>query len=199
MSLPVITIGREFGSGGRLIGKKVAEELGIPFYDREIISMTARRSGFAHDIIEKAENTRPQSIIYTLFMTSQELPLADQVFITESKIILELAGEGPCVIVGRCADYTLRDSPKCLRTFICAPIEERVARARDTYGVDVENLESFVQKEDKRRASYYNYFTPYRWGAGRHYHMILSSSLGLDLTARLIIQAARAGSGQPSV
>lgn len=187
----VITIGREYGSGGKLIGKKLSEILELPLYDKELVALTAKQSGFNEKAVEMAEQQRTQSFLYSLYMTSEALPFTDQVFIAQSKVIRELSDKGPCIIVGRCADYTLRDKKRCLRIFIHAPIEERIQRVRDVYGVKEKNLEAFVRKEDKKRSSYYNYFTQNKWGNPHNYHLSIDSSIGLDLSANLIVEAAK--------
>ena len=109
MSIPVITISREYGSGGRAIGEKLAKELGIPFYNKELILMAAKESGLSEEYIKKAEQQKSTSFLYGLYMGAQQLPMNDQIFLIQSKIIREIAEKGPCVIVGRCADYVLRE------------------------------------------------------------------------------------------
>ena len=121
MSKCIITISREFCSGGRDIAKKLADQLGIPYYDKEIITMAAKQSGLSEEAIRQSEKRRTGSLLYSLYSMSQELPLGDQVYLIQSKVIRELAETGPCVIVGRCGDYVLRDDPNCLRVFIHAP------------------------------------------------------------------------------
>ena len=166
MSNYVVSISREFGSGGRLIGKKLAASLGIPCYDRTLIQKTAEKSGLSPDFIARAEerarsrfhlNIAPIGIGVPTF-THQGIPVSHQAFFAQADVIRELAAEGPCVIVGRCADYILRDDPRRLSVFVHAPLDERVRRAREEYGVQEPNLESFVLRQDKARASYYNYF-----------------------------------------
>jgi len=158
MGIPVITIAREYGSGGRLIGEELAKSLGIPFYDKELILLAAKKSGFSEEYIRRTEQIKSASFLYSLYMTSQVLPMSDQIFLVQSKIIQELAEEGPCVIVGRCADYVLRNNPNCMNIFIHAPLEERMRRASEEYGETAANMEDFVRKQDKKRSSYYNYF-----------------------------------------
>ena len=109
MSIPVITISREYGSGGRAIGERLAKELGIPFYDKELIFMAAKESGLSEEYIKKTEQMKSTSFLYGLYMGAQQLPMNDQIFLVQSKIIRQVASEGPCVIVGRCADYVLLD------------------------------------------------------------------------------------------
>ncbi len=187
----VITIAREYGSGGRLIGEQLAKSLGIPFYDKELILLAAKKSGFSEEYIRKTEQMKSASFLYSLYMTSQVLPMSDQIFLLQSKIIKEMAEKGPCVLVGRCADYVLRDMPNCMNVFIHAPLEERVRRASEDYG-DVESgLEDYVRKQDKRRSAYYSYFSQNKWGSATHYHLCVNSTIGLEASTNLIEQAVQ--------
>jgi cytidylate kinase len=181
-----ITIGREYGSGGRLIGQQVAKELNIAFYDRELIVLAARESGFAEEFVQKMEQKRTISFINNLYMTGYELPASEKIFLAQSKAIQKVAEESPCVIVGRCADYVLRDKPNCFRVFIHAPIEERIKRIREEYGEDQSNLEDYIRKQDKKRASYYNYYTHKKWGRAQNYHLCIDSSIGISTAVHMI-------------
>ncbi len=191
MGIPVITIAREYGSGGRLIGEELAKSLGIPFYDKELILLAAKKSGFSEEYIRRTEQIKSASFLYSLYMTSQVLPMSDQIFLVQSKIIQELAEEGPCVIVGRCADYVLRNNPNCMNIFIHAPLEERMRRASEEYGETAANMEDFVRKQDKKRSSYYNYFSQNKWGSAKNYHLAVNSTLGIPQTAKLIQDAVK--------
>lgn len=182
----IITIGREYGSGGRIVAQRVAETLGVPFYDKEIIERVAKETGFAENFVRDAESRPAISMIYGLYFSAQNLSPSDQIFIAEANVVRKLADEGPCVIVGRCADFVLRDRPNLLRVFVHAPIEERVRRAHEEYGLEGQNLEHFVHKQDKRRASYYDYFTNTRWGDSHAYDLCVSTSLGLDSAVKII-------------
>ena len=145
----VITIGREYGSGGRLIAQRLSEELGITFYDKQLISEVAKQTGFSENFVRDAEHQRPtNSFLYDLYCAVQAPSVPDQVFIAQARVIKEAAARESCVIVGRCADYILRDEVHCLRTFVYAPLEQRVRRAREEYGVQEADLERFVQKQD---------------------------------------------------
>jgi cytidylate kinase len=181
-----ITIGREYGSGGRLIGQQVAKELNIAFYDRELIVLAARESGFAEEFVQKMEQKRTISFINNLYMTGYELPVSEKIFLAQSKVIQKVAEEGSCVIVGRCADYVLRDKPNCFKVFIHAPIEERIKRIREEYKEDQSNLEDYIRKQDKNRASYYNYYTHKKWGRAQNYHLCIDSSIGISTAVRMI-------------
>lgn len=197
MNIPIITISREYGSAGHIIGEKLAKSLGVPFYDKALILMAAKESGFSEEYIRRTEQVKSASFLYNLYMSTQILPISDQIFLVESKIIRELAEKEPCVIVGRCADFVLRGRNNCMNVFIHAPLEERVRRAKELYGDNVSNLDDYVRKQDKRRASYYNYFSQNKWGDSRHYHLTISSSFGINKTVQILRNAALAfGEGE---
>lgn len=186
MSKYIITISRQYGSGGRFIGKLLAEKLGIPLYDNELITLAAKKSGYSEDIFKNVENTATHSLLYSLSMFGSTagvygLPLADKVFIIQSEIIKKAAAEGSCVIVGRCADYVLKDEKNVINVFIHSDIEPRINRAVTYYGVDAEKAKDKINKTDKRRASYYNYYTGHRWGEANNYEISLNSDkIGID-------------------
>ncbi len=192
----IITISRQFGSGGRLVGKKLAESLEIPFYDKELITMSAQQSGYSKEIFEKADERATNSLLYTLSMNSyllhgmtglNELPLNDRVFLIQSEIIRKMASEGPCVIVGRCADYVLKEHPRCLNFYIYADLQSRVDRATTVYGMEKEKAAENIQKLDKKRASYYNFYSNLRWGLAENYDLCVnSSSVGIDGTVEML-------------
>lgn len=208
----IITISREYGSGGRLIGKLVAESLGYDFYDKEIIDMAAQESGLSPDFIKKTEQNLSSGFLYNLLLGSsysgtangassingtQMLPLADQVFNAERKVILDLAKKGNCVIVGRCADYILNtsdevDSKSLLNVFIYGNLEEKLKRIEDLYKEPEQAAKKTIQQIDKRRANHYNTFTEAIWGDRKNYDiMINSSTAGIEETARLISEIAK--------
>lgn len=193
--LPVITISREYGSGGRAIGERVAKELGIPFYDKQLILMAAKESGLSEEFIKKTEQMKSTSFLYGLYMGAQQLPMNDQIFLVQSKIIRDLADQGPCVIVGRCADYILREREDLLSVFVHAPVEFRAQRAKQVYEKEAGNMADFVKKKDKKRAAFYNYFSQNKWGDARHYHLAVSSVYGVDFAAQVLKQAAEAFPG----
>lgn len=189
----IITISRQYGSGGREIGKKLAEALGVPFYDNELITMAAKKSGYTEEIFKNAEQQPTGSLLYSLSMMGTanalafELPLGDKLFIIQSNIIKEVAAKGGCVIVGRCADYVLKDNPNCVKVYIHADLPARIERAKNVYGVDDNKIEDRIQKFDKKRASYYNYYTNMKWGVASNYHLTVNSSvLGIEKTAELL-------------
>ena len=208
----IITISREYGSGGRLIGKLVAENLGYSFYDREIIDMAAQESGLSPDFIKKTEQNLSSGFLYNLLLGTsysgsngtpsslngpQMLPLADQVFNAERKVILDLAKKGSCVIVGRCADYILNtsdeiDSKELLNVFIYGDLEEKLKRIEELYKEPEQAAKKNIQQIDKRRANHYNTFTEATWGDRKNYDlMINSSTAGIEETARIIAEIAR--------
>lgn len=195
MSIPVITISREYGSGGRAIGEKLAKELGIPFYNKELILMAAKESGLSEEYIKKAEQQKSTSFLYGLYMGAQQLPMNDQIFLIQSKIIREIAEKGPCVIVGRCADYVLRERKDLLSVFIHAPLSFRAQRAQNVYEKTASNIEDFVKKKDKKRAAFYNYFSQNKWGDARHYHLAISSVYGVDFAVEVLKHAAESFPG----
>ena len=193
----VITISREYGSGGRLIAKQLSEKLGITFYDKQLIAEVAKKTGFSENFIRDTEHQRPtNSFLFDLYTTVATPSVPDQVFIAQAKVIKEAAAKESCVIVGRCADYILRDEPNVLRVFVHAPLDQRIRRAREEYGAEEENLESYVIRQDKARASYHNYFAAGRWGQSREYDLCVNSRIGIDASVQVIQAAARAMLGE---
>ena len=193
----VITISREYGSGGRLIAKQLSEKMGITFYDKQLIAEVAKKTGFSENFIRDTEHQRPtNSFLFDLYTTVVTPSVPDQVFIAQAKVIKQAAAKESCVIVGRCADYILREHKDLLRVFIYAPMEERIRRAVEEYGDKESNMESFVTRKDKQCASYYNYFTSVRWGDRKSYDLCINSALGLDTAVELIRTAALAREGQ---
>lgn len=192
----IVTIGREYGSGGRLIAQKLSERLGVPFYDKEVIQGVAKKTGFAENFVRDAERRPTNSFMYDLYFSTRSLSIPDQVFIAQSGVIKDLAEKGGCVIVGRCADYILRDRKELLRAFVYASVEQRAKRAREVYHETAENMENLVVRQDKQRASYYNYFTSIRWGDRKSYDLCVNSDLGLDTAVEIIYHAALAREAQ---
>lgn len=182
----VITIGREYGSGGRVIGKAVAERLGVKFYDDEIIQLIAKESGLSVEAVAKLDGTKTSSFLYNVFMSTQSVPLNDEIFLAQSKVIKELADRESCVFVSRCADYVLREYENLFNIFVYAPLKARVERTKSLYRDVADNYESYVKKMDKKRADYYNYFTPNKWGDRSNYHMMIDSSIGIENTVNML-------------
>ncbi len=191
MKYPIITIAREHGSGGRLIAQKIGDQLDIPVYDKTIIDIAAQESGLSPDFIAEAEKRRSATFLYNLYLSRTNVSIIDQVYLAQAHVIQNVAKEGPCIIVGRCGDHILRKEKNLLRVFVYAPKPERARRIVEEYKFDVENPIAFIDKCDKQRASYYNSFSDFQWGDHRNYHLMIDSSIGLDLASNLIIEAAR--------
>lgn len=195
----IITISREYGAGGHSIGKRVAEELGIPFYDRDILKETVKASGFDSDLVETEQEdvSRTESFFKSLCNVSSLYYNDTQTAIhdVQQAVILHFAQEGPCVILGRCGDYVLRERPNVLRTFVYAPLETRIQFAKsrpDAKDMPDRLWETQLAKHDRARASYYNYYTENRWGEAKNYDLCLNATLGREACADLIVAAARA-------
>lgn len=186
----VITVSREFGSGGRTIGKMVAEKLGIPCYDAELIQKIAEESGYAADYIrEEGEGVSGGWLSAIFADRSMGLTNQDKIWNIQSRVIEDLAEKGPCVIVGRCADYILREKANCLNVFIHASMEKRAQRIVQEYGEREESPEQRLREKDKRRAAYHRFYTDMKWGHSQNYHICLDSgTLGIDKCAELIVQ-----------
>ena len=180
----LVTISREYGSGGRKIGKILAEKLGVPLYDKEIIDMAVEKSGLSRDIIETAELRAKSSFSYSLSSAmsfgegyiGDNVSLNEKLFITQVDVINQIASMGEGVIVGRCADYILREIPGVTNVFIHAELEDRIRRSIDEYGADPQKAKSIVQTYDKARANYYNYHTCQKWGEYSNYNLSINSS-----------------------
>lgn len=184
MSNRIITISREFGSGGRTIGRLTAMQLGIPCYDAELIEKIAEESGFSKAYIaERGEYAMSRGMLVHAFADRDYNghSYQDELWAIQHRIILELSEKGPCVIVGRCADYILRDKADCLRVFIHSDMESRAKRIVEQYGERNESPEKRLKDKDKRRAAYYQFYTDMKWGVMQNYHIALDSgALGID-------------------
>lgn len=184
----VITISRQYGSGGREIGEKLANKFKIPFYDNELISRAAKESGYAEAAFENVEMKATNSLLYSIAMGvsaygNQEmgftqLSLDDRIYVAQSEVIRKVAMEGPCVIVGRCADYILKDFENVMNVFIWADMDYRVQRATTLYQLSTHKAEENILKIDKRRANYYNYHANEKWGKIDNYHISIKSNYG---------------------
>ena len=184
----VITISREFGSGGRTIGKKVAEQLGIPGYDAEIIQEMVKETGFTPDYVKKAGEYAPGSFLTSAFSNRLFGPTNEDILWEHQyKVITKLAQKGPCVIVGRCADYILQDKADCLKVFIHADIDFRARRIVEVYGEREQSPEDRLRDKDTRRAAYHRFYTDMKWGYAQNYHLTLNSGvLGIDQCVNII-------------
>ncbi|MBO5364057.1 MAG: cytidylate kinase-like family protein [Clostridia bacterium] len=197
----IITIGRQFGSGGREVAKKVAEKLGIGFYDKELIALAAKESGLSEELFEGIEDMSSNSLLYSLVMGIQsgngtyyrygDVFNSDGLFRVQSQVIRNLAEKGPCVIVGRCADYILREQPNLMNVFVHADIAWRTKRIRELHTMEEKEATATIKKTDKRRGSFYNFYTNQVWGNVNNYHLSLDTSkVGIDGAAQLIVECA---------
>ncbi|MCR5419831.1 MAG: cytidylate kinase-like family protein [Lachnospiraceae bacterium] len=194
----IITIGRQFGSGGREIGEKIAAKYNVKFYDKDLLKRAAKESGLCHEIFENNDEKNNGSFLYNLVTDTYsfgytspyvELPLSHKVFLAQFDTIKKIAEEGPCVIVGRCADYALSERKDCLNLFINAPIEDRIERIKLKFPAekDVSKIKDMIVKTDKSRANYYNYYSIKKWGRADTYDLCINSSiLGIDGSVELI-------------
>lgn len=193
----VITISREYGSGGRAIGKMVAEKLGFKFYDAEIIEEVVKSSGLAKEIVEKYDEyaTHKNSLLYNIAINAagsyNGLSIANQVQIAQMNVIKQIAEEGNCVIIGRGADYILRERDDCLHVFVRADMKFKAKRVLDIYGETEQRIEARLEDMDVRRRVFYRSFAMREWGVIENYNMMLdSSSIGLEKCAEIICSAA---------
>lgn len=199
----IITIARQFGSGGREIGELVAKELSIPLIDKELVKDAATKGELSEEIIRSADESAANSLLYTLAMGSNvlgttihfgyKMPLNDKLFILQSEAIKNYAAEGSCVIIGRCADYVLRDEPSLFRIFIYGDLDHRTERVKARHPeIKSSQVVDVITKTDKRRASYYNFYTGNKWGKFDNYDMAINSStFGVEETAKIISAAIK--------
>ena len=198
----IITIGRQYGSGGRAIGRRVAEELGIPCYDKELILLAAQKSGMSAEVFAHVDETATSSFLYAIsagahpgagFAPQGQLPLNDKLFISQTEVIREAAKEGACVFIGRCADFVLKDEENILNVFVRADMDFRIGRIMEAESCNAKTAADIITKSDKKRAKYYNFYTQKRWGAIDSYDLVLNNAkLGADEIVRQICAAARA-------
>lgn len=182
----VVTIGRQFGSGGRAIGEKLAKKLNVNFYDKELISIAAKESGMNPEVFKNIDETAANSLLYSLSMglfsfgngplAMGDLPVNDKLYMLQHDIIKEIASKEPCVIVGRCADYVLKDNPHTINIFIHANIEYRKKRATVVHNIEEKRAESIINKTDKTRSNYYSFYTGQKWGQASNYDLCIDSS-----------------------
>ncbi|NLJ44618.1 MAG: cytidylate kinase-like family protein [Bacteroidales bacterium] len=192
----VITIGRQLGSGGRLIGEKLASQLGISFYDKELIQIASQESGLGKEFFERADERKGYSVFGGLFgmrglMTEEPFSTYylnnETLFTIQSDVIRKVADQGSCLFVGRCADYVLAGRPRLLNIYITANLDDRIKRIAERDQVTEKKARDIVEKADKDRAGYYNYFTNKKWGAAESYHFCINSSvLGIEETVGFI-------------
>lgn len=195
----IITIGRQYGSAGREIGYKIAEDFGIKLYDKEMLARAAKESGICEEIFETHDEKPTNSFLYSLVMdtysmgytgnTYNDMPINHKVFLAQFDTIKKIADEGPCILVGRCADYALENYDNMVSVFIHADLDARISRISRIYDLPANKAKDRIIKADKKRASYYNYYTNKRWGDADSYELCLNSSkLGIEGTAKAIEQ-----------
>ncbi|WP_099468125.1 cytidylate kinase-like family protein [Konateibacter massiliensis] len=193
----IVTIGRQYGSAGRDIGQALANELGINFYDKELLKKAAKESGLCEELFENHDEKPTNSFLYSLVMDTYSLgynsaafvdmPLNHKVFLAQFDTIKKIANQESCVIVGRCADYALADYKNCLNVFIHANMEDRIKRIAKKYELTDAKAKDLIVKTDKSRASYYNYYSSKKWGETSSYHLALDSSLvGVEGSVQII-------------
>lgn len=195
----IITIGREFGSAGREIGYKIADDFGIKLYDKEMLNRATKESGICEELFEAHDEKPTNSFLYSLVMDTYSLgyssgsytdmPINHKVFLAQFDAIKKIASEGPCILVGRCADYALEEFDNVLTVFIHAKMEARIRRIARIYNLTDAKAKEMIQKTDKQRSSYYNYYTNKKWSDAESYDICLDSSvLGIEGTAEAIKQ-----------
>ena len=198
----VITIGRECGSAGRLIGQKLAADLGVKCYDKELLTLVAKNSGLCEELFKTHDEKPTSSFLYSLVMDTyslgyntsayMDMPINHKIFLAQFDTIKKLAEEESCVIVGRCADYALADYPNTVSVFICGDEEDKIRHLMERHNVDEAKAKDIMIKTDKRRASYYNYYSSKRWGSCKSYDMCISSSaVGYDGAVDIIKEFAK--------
>ena len=198
---PIITIGRQYGSGGREVAKKLAEIMNIAFYDKELLVEASKDSGICQEVIETYDEKQEKKSFFSMIGSVQgrvdagsmylEMPLNQRIFLAQFDTIRRIADEGPCVIVGRCADYVLRDHKNVLNVFVKADMESRVKRIIRLYDLDPLKAEETIKKADKQRATYYNYYATSTWGDVNNYHLCVDTGvLGIEGAVELIRRAA---------
>jgi cytidylate kinase len=196
----VITIGRQLGSGGREIGQKLSARLGIAFYDKELIRIASQESGLKEEFFERVDEQKHFSLFPGIlglrtaltddFFSNYYLS-NESLFRIQSGVMKKLAAEGPCIFVGRCADYVMKDERNCLNLFVDADIEDRIRRIALSHKITDSKAKELIERTDKGRSSYYNYFTGKSWGAAESYHLCINSSLlGIDETVKMIWSVA---------
>lgn len=193
----IVNIGREYGSNGHRIGKKLAEKLDVPFYDKELLERASKESGISKEIFQVVEEQQTNSFLYSIAMGAYSyanrvsaagtVSLSDRLFMIQNDLIKKIAKEGPCVIVGRCSDYILKDDYECVNVFIYADKEDKIKTVMEREQVDEKKAKDLINKIDKKRSSYYNYYTNQKWGKNANYDLLVNSSvLGVDGSVELI-------------
>ena len=187
----VLTVSREYASGGRTVAQKLGELLGGAVYDKKLIGMISEQTGFTPEYVESVEQKPTSSLLYSVYMHSAQLPASDQVFVEQTRAIRSIAEKDSCIIVGRCADYILRKDPNLLRVFLYAPLASRERRAVEEYGVAQQKARAEIRRHDKQRAAYYARISERNWGDYKNYDLMLNTDMGLDEAAELIAYTVR--------
>ena len=198
--LPVITLSRQFGSHGHEVGIKLAEKLGVKYYDKELIAMAAKQSGLSEEVFNAADEKAGNSLLYSMVMGNfpfgahftgvNEMPINDKLFILQTDLIKKAADEGPCVIIGRCGGYILRDYKNVFSVFIHAPKEQRAEWAVKTGQVEPKKSLDFIAKKDKQRANYYNFYSNKRWDDLNNYNLTIDTGIfSVDDAVSIIMSA----------
>lgn len=199
----VITIGRQCGSGGKMIGELLAKRMGVKFYDKELLSMASKHSGLCEELFEKHDERPTSSFLYSLVMDSysmgyttsgySDMPINHKIFLAQFDTIKKLASESSCVMVGRCADYALEDYPNVVSVFISGNDRDKMKRIQELYQVEEGKAKDIMIKTDKQRSSYYNYYSNKKWGDPRSYDLCINSSAtGPDGAVDVILNFAKA-------
>ena len=205
----VITIGRQLGSGGREIGQKLSERLGIAFYDKELIRLASKQSGLKEEFFERVDEQKHFSLFPGILGVRTSLTddffsnyylSNESLFRIQSEVMKKLAAQGPCIFVGRCADYVMKEVKECLNLFISSDADDRIRRIAASHNISESKAKDLVERTDKGRSGYYHYFSGKTWGAAESYHLCINSSLlGIDETVRMIHHVAATRFGLPSV
>jgi cytidylate kinase len=182
----IITISREFGSGGAEIGRKLASKLNIPYYDKNVNEFTAVKTGFSKETIEESQDKTPSAFTYGMLSYVKLPPLQDEIFFAQTEVIKSVASKGPCVIVGRCADYVLDGRKNVINIFIYAPFAERVKRIVKIHNVSEEQAQKMIKLNDKLRKRYHEHYSHGEWGHSKNYHITLNSAVGIDCAVETI-------------
>ena len=201
----VITIGRQFGSGGKDVGKLIAESLGIPFYDKELVELAAKKSNISYEAVKEIDERATNSLLYSIVTGSfgvkglnaplfYEMPMNDKFFIAQSEVIKELAQQGDCVIVGRCADYVLssEEDVDVVSVFLYSPMDFRTLRVAESMNLTTNRAKDYIQKTDKQRRTYYDYYTSHEWGKMQNYDICINTQkTGIEKAAEMVVNYLR--------
>lgn len=194
----IITIGREFGSGGHEIGEKLAKKLGYAFYDKEILSAASRKLGVCEALLEESDETQITSLLYSIVTRSNRADSFEQKLIhQENRYLRQQAEKGSCVIIGRCANFLFQDDPAMMSVFITAPLENRIQRISEMYQLTPEEAKRRILMMDKKRANYYSYRTGAKWGDIGQYQLVIDRTLlGVDKTVDILAAVAKSRDSQ---